>query len=233
MTEARAQIATQGLAPLIMLCNKDFPLGIAGPVAGKLSEEYYRPVIIVNMDDKTASGSSRSIPEFNIVNALNQCIGLLGRFGGHAQAAGFTMPAKNVSLLQKSLIEIAAKQLKDVDLRPRINVDAEVSLKEMDGNTFQMLQKLSPFGNGNPVPTFVSRNVKVAGCRTMGVDQQHLRLRLKQNGSGFDAVAFKLGDSLKEVSDSMDIVYNLELDRWNGAETLRLNILSFSSVASQ
>ncbi|HEX7475117.1 MAG TPA: single-stranded-DNA-specific exonuclease RecJ, partial [Dehalococcoidales bacterium] len=96
MADARAQIAAQGLAPLIMLCNREFPLGIAGPVAGKLSEEYYRPVVVVNIDDKTASGSSRSIPEFNIINALNQCTGLLGRFGGHAQAAGFTMPAKNV-----------------------------------------------------------------------------------------------------------------------------------------
>ena len=131
MTEARAQIAAQGLAPLIMLCNKEFPLGIAGPVAGKLSEEYYRPVIIVNIDEKTASGSCRSIPEFNIINALNQCAGLLGRFGGHAQAAGFTMPAKNIPLLQKTLIEIAAEQLKDVDLRPRINIDAEVSLSEL------------------------------------------------------------------------------------------------------
>ena len=80
MTEARAQIAAQGLAPLIMLVNRDFPLGIAGPVAGKLSEEYYRPVVIVNIDEKTASGSSRSIPQFNIIDALNQCGGNAGPF---------------------------------------------------------------------------------------------------------------------------------------------------------
>jgi single-stranded-DNA-specific exonuclease len=199
MTEARAQIAVQGLAPLIMLCNKEFPLGIAGPVAGKLSEEYYRPVVIVNVDDKTASGSCRSIPEFNIVNALNQCNGLLGRFGGHAQAAGFTMPARNVPLLQKSLLEIATNQLKEIDLRPRINIDAEVSLSELGNDTFQTIQKLAPFGKGNPVPTFVSRAVKVASLRTMGADQQHLRLKLKQNGSIFDAVAFKVGEDRKSV----------------------------------
>jgi single-stranded-DNA-specific exonuclease len=227
MTEARAQIAAQGIAPLIMLCNKEFPLGIAGPVAGKLSEEYYRPVIIVNIDDKTASGSCRSIPEFNIINALSQCTGLLGRFGGHAQAAGFTMPARNVTLLQKALIEIAEVQLKAVDLRPRINIDAEVSLSEMGFDTYRMMQQLSPFGKGNPVPTFVSRSVQVTSCRTMGADQQHLRLKLKQHGSAFDAVAFKLGDSLADVSEFLDIVYNFELDRWNGAENLRLNIQSF------
>lgn len=230
MTEARAQIAVQGVAPLIMLCNKEFPLGIAGPVAGKLSEEYYRPVIIVNIDDKTASGSCRSVPEFNIINALNQCGGLLGRFGGHAQAAGFTAPARNLPLLQKALIEIAESQLQGIDLRPRINIDAEVSLSELGGRTYQMIRKLSPFGKGNPVPTFISRAVEVAGCRTMGNEQQHLRLKLKQDGTGWDGVAFKLGDSLAEVSSALDIVYNLEIDRWNGSESLRLNILSFNPI---
>jgi single-stranded-DNA-specific exonuclease len=214
-----------------MLCNRDFPLGIAGPVAGKLAEEYYRPVVIVNIDEKTASGSCRSIPDFNIINALNECSSLLGRFGGHSQAAGFTLPAKNIGQLQKALVEMAAIQLKDVDLRPRINIDVEVLLSELTEATYQTLQKLAPFGKGNPVPTFVSRGVQVLGCRTMGADQQHLRLKLKQNGTTFDAVAFKLGDSVGLVSESMDIVYNLEMDRWNGNESLRLNIQSFMAGA--
>jgi single-stranded-DNA-specific exonuclease len=228
MTEARTQIAAQGLAPLIMLVNRDFPLGIAGPVAGKLSEEYYRPVVIVNIDDKTASGSSRSIPEFNIINALNQCNGLLGRFGGHAQAAGFTMPAKNINLLKNSLIEMAAVQLKEVDMRPRINIDAEVSLSELTPETYQLIQQLAPFGKGNPLPILISRGVRVTGCRTMGNEAQHLRLKLKQDGVNYEAVAFKLGDSIKDISESLDIVYILELDRWSGVENLRLNILSFN-----
>ncbi len=228
MTEARAQITAQGLAPLIMLINRDFPLGIAGPVAGKLSEEYYRPVVIVNIDEKTASGSSRSIPEFNIINALNYCSGMLGRFGGHAQAAGFSMPAKNINLVKNSLIELAAVQLKDVDLRPHINIDAEVALSELTPENFRMIQTLSPFGKGNPVPVFVSRGVRVTGCRTMGNEAQHLRLKLKQEGTNFDAVAFKLGDEVKNISESLDIVYNLELDRWSGIENLRLNIQSFN-----
>jgi single-stranded-DNA-specific exonuclease len=233
MTEARAQIAAQGLDPLIMLCNKEFPLGIAGPVAGKLAEEYYRPVVIVNIDDKIASGSCRSIPEFNIIEALNRCTDLLGRYGGHAQAAGFTLPAKNITLLQKAMIGLAREQLKDVELHPRIDIDAEVSLSDLGGNTFQSIQRLAPFGKGNPPPTFVSRSVQVANCRTMGNEQQHLRLKLKQHGSNFDGVAFKLGEMLADVSNSLDIVYNLEIDRWGGVENLRLNILSFSPNLEQ
>ncbi len=233
MAEAHEQIIAQGQAPLIMLCNRGFPLGIAGPVAGKLVEEFYRPVVIVNIEDKTASGSCRSIPEFNIIDALNQCSSLLGRFGGHAQAAGFTLPSKNVNQLQKALVEMAAVQLKDVDLCPRINIDAEVSLAELTDGVYQMLQTLAPFGKGNPVPTFISRGVQVQSCRTMGADQQHLRLRFKQNGAAFDAVAFKLGDSVSQVSESMDIVYNLEMDRWNGNENLRLNIQSFNAAVGK
>jgi single-stranded-DNA-specific exonuclease len=232
MNEAHAQIAAQGLAPVIMLCNTEFPLGVAGPVAGKLVEEYYRPVVVVNIDDKNASGSCRSIPEFNIIQALNQSSGLLGRFGGHAQAAGFTMPAKNIPLLQKALADLAAEQLKDVDLRPRLNIDVEVELKDLGGDTYQTIQKLSPFGKGNPTPTFVSRSVEVMDLRTMGADQQHLRLKLKQKDSTFDAVAFKVGEARAEISPALDIVYNLEIDRWSGSDNLRLNIISFNPALS-
>jgi single-stranded-DNA-specific exonuclease len=227
MMEARTQIAAQGLAPLIMLCNTEFPLGIAGPVAGKLAEEYYRPVIICSVDDKSASASCRSIPEFNIINALNQCSGLLGRFGGHAQAAGFTAPSRNLPLLQKTLIEIAESHLKGVDLRPRLDIDFEIALPELGGETYRLIQKLAPFGKGNPLPTFISRAVEVASCRTMGNGQQHLRMRLRQHGTMWDGVAFRQGDSLSDVGDFLDIAYNLELDRWGGSENLRLNILSF------
>jgi single-stranded-DNA-specific exonuclease len=183
-------------------------------------------VIIVNIDDKTASASCRST-RFNIIEALNKCSGLLGRFGGHAQAAGFTAPAKNLPQLQKALIELAENQLKGVDFRPRINIDAEVSLSRLGGNTFKVIQKLAPFGKGNPLPMFLSRGVEVVGCRTMGNGQQHLRLRLKQDGTVWDGVAFKFGDSLSEVTSSLDVVYNLELDRWSGSDNLRLNIQSF------
>ena len=122
---------------------------------------------------------------------------------------------------------MAAAQLKDVDLRPYINIDAEVSLSELTPETYQMIQTLAPFGKGNPVPTFVSRGVRVIGCRTMGNEAQHLRLKLKQEGANFEAVAFRLGDEAKNMSESLDIVYNLELDRWSGVENLRLNIQSF------
>jgi single-stranded-DNA-specific exonuclease len=233
LAEAKQQIAAAGVAPLIVVSSTDYPLGIAGPVAGRLADEYYRPVIVVKLDDKSCSGSCRSIPEFNIIAALNQCSDLLSRFGGHAQAAGFTILTKNLPLFQECLSQIVAHQLEGVDLHPRIDIDAEVSLGELGGNTFQTIQKLAPFGKGNPVPTFLSRSVEVTDCRTMGSGQEHLKLKLRQGGMRWDSVAFRAGESKGDVSPLLDIVYNLEADRWSGEESLRLNILSFAPADSE
>lgn len=227
-TEAKEQVLARGLTSLLMICSTEYPIGVAGPVASKLSEEFYRPVVIVRMDDKTSSGSCRSIPEFNIIAALNRCSDQMNRFGGHAQAAGFTLPTDNLPQLQECLLSLADEQLKGVDLRPRVDIDTEVSLPELGGDTYRMIQSLAPFGKGNPTPTFLSRGVQMMDCRTMGNGADHLRLKLKQSGTVWSGVAFGLGDCFKEVSPALDIVYNLETDLWCGVESLRLNIVGFA-----
>jgi len=230
LAKAREQILAQGISPLLIATDRDYPIGIAGLVAGRLSEEFYRPTIIVRTGEQLSSGSCRSIPEFNIILALQQCSNLLSYFGGHSQAAGFTLPTKNLARLQQILSQLATSQLEGVDLRPHLDIDAEATLPELTGDTFQTIQKLAPFGRGNPAPTFLSRRVEVVNCRTMGNSGEHLRLKLKQGDAVWDGVAFRLGNSLAEISSPLDIVYNLEIDRWRGEETLRLNILDFAPV---
>ena len=228
LTKAREQILAKGISPLLIATDRDYPVGIAGLVAGRLSEEFYRPTIIIKTGEQLSSGSCRSITEFNIILALQQCSHLLSQFGGHSQAAGFTLPTKNLARLQQTLSQLAATQLAGIDLQPQLDIDAETTLPELTGNTFQIIQKLAPFGRGNPLPTFLSRRVEVANCRTMGNSREHLRLKLKQGGAVWDGVAFRLGNYLAEVSSPLDIVYNLEIDRWRGEERLRLNILDFA-----
>lgn len=184
--------------------------------------------MVIELGEKVSSGSCRSIPEFNIVAALGKCADLLTQFGGHSQAAGFTLPTENLPRLQHMLADIAASQLAGANLRPTIDIDAGVALSELAGNTFQLTQQLAPFGCGNPPPTYLSRGAEVLACRTMGLDNGHLRLKVKQSDSVWDAVAFGLGNCCQEVVPFMDIVYNLEVDRWGGRETLRLNILDFA-----
>jgi len=228
LTKAREQILAQGISPLLIATDRDYPVGIAGLVASRLSEEFYRPTIIIRTGEQLSSGSCRSITEFNIILALQQCSHLLSQFGGHSQAAGFTLPTKNLARLQQTLSQLAATQLAGIDLQPQLDIDAETTLPELTGNTFQIIQKLAPFGRGNPLPTFLSRRVEVTNCRTMGNSGEHLRLKLKQGGAVWDGVAFRLGNYLAEVSSLLDIVYNLEIDRWRGEERLRLNILDFA-----
>ena len=229
--KAKEQVLAQGISPLLIASDKDYPAGIAGLVAGRLSEEFYRPAIVIKTGEKISSGSCRSIPEFNIISALNQCSRFLDHFGGHSQAAGFTLPTKNLTHFQQHLSQLAATQLDGVDLRPHLDIDVEVALPELGGNTFQIIQQLAPFGRGNLPPNFLSRRVEVVNCHTMGNSGEHLRMKLKQGGTVWDGVGFRLGNYLAEVSSPFDIVYNLEVDRWGGAEKLRLNILDFAPAS--
>lgn len=228
LDRAREQVLTEGISPLLVAGGHDYPPGIAGLVAGKLAEEFYRPVIITRTGEKVTTGSCRSIPEFNIIAALKGCRHLLSQFGGHSQAAGFTLPTRNLAPLQDAMRQIADEQLAGADLRRSLDIDVSLSLPELGGDTFQTTQMLAPFGKGNPLPTFLSRRVEVSNCRVMGNGGEHLRLTLKQGGSVWDAVAFRLGGCIGEICPHLDIVYNLEVDRWNGAERLRLNILDFA-----
>ncbi len=229
LAKAREQVLAQGISPLLIARGKDYPVGITGLAAGRLTEEFYRPAIVIKSGEQVSSGSCRSIPEFNVIAALNRCSRLLDQFGGHSQAAGFTLPTKNLARFEESLSQLAAAQLADVDLRPRLDIDAEVALPSLGGETIRAIQQLAPFGQGNPLPAFLSRGVGIADCRTMGSKGEHLRMKLKQGGTLWDGVAFRLGDRLPEVSSPLDIVYNLGVDRWRGEERLRLNILDFSS----
>jgi len=228
LTKARKQILDQGISPLLVAADGDYPLGIAGLVAGRLAEEFYRPTIVIRTSEAVSSGSGRSIPEFNIIQALNQCSRLLSQFGGHSQAAGFSLPTKNLPELTRRLSQLAAEKLAGADLRPQLNIDAEVALPSLSGNTFNTIQMLAPFGRGNPAPTFLSQRAEVVNCRTMGSNGEHLRFRLKQGGVVWDGVGFRLGNYRDEVSSHLGIVYNLEVDRWGGEERLRLNIIDFA-----
>ena len=230
ISKAREQILAEGISPILLASDEEYPAGIIGLAAGRLREEFYRPAVVVKTGKQTSTGSCRSIPEFNITQALKQCQSLLSHFGGHPQAAGFTLPTRNLPLLKEALLRIAATKLAGVDLRPHLDIDAEVTLPKLAGDTFSSLQKLAPFGKGNPAPTFISRKVEVIDSRVIGSNGAHLKLKLRQDGTTWDGIAFHAGNYSKGVASPLDIVYNLEVDSWYGAERLRLNILDLAQA---
>jgi single-stranded-DNA-specific exonuclease len=233
LARAREQVIAMGLPPLLITADKEYPMGIAGLVASRLSEEFYRPSVVIHIADTVCHGSCRSIPEFDIIAALNKFSSYFSRYGGHAAAAGFTMPTKNLPQLEKELSALAAEKLAGVELRPHLNIDAEVKLNDLGGDVYPTTQMLAPFGHGNPVPIFLSRGVEVMERRTMGSGNEHLRMRLKQGGTVWDCVAFRLSNHKEEFAPLIDIVYNLEVDNWSGKKQLRLNVLDFKKSGGQ
>ncbi len=233
LSRAREQILAQEISPVLIAGDEDCPVGIAGLIAGRLSEEFYRPAVFIRIGEQISSGSCRSIPEFDILLALGQCQRFLSRFGGHSQAAGLALPTRNLPRFKQCLSELAASQLAGLDLRPSLDIDAEVALPDLSEDTFSAIQQLAPFGRGNPLPVFLSRQVEIINCCTMGSNGAHLRLKLQQGGTLWEGVGFGLGNFREEMSSPLDIVYNLEIDRWGGKEKLRLNILDFAPAGME
>ena len=232
LADARAKVEAQGAdRPLLMVGGEGYPSGVVGVVAGRLSEAYYRPVIVCEIGAEQVRGSARSIPEFDVTAALTQCCDLLSRFGGHPMAAGFTAPLENLGPLHDRLLEIAQAHLAGLDLRRSIAIDAQVRLDSLGGGAFSMMQRLAPFGRANPLPTFLSRGVAVEECRCVGGKGEHLKLKIRTNNVVWDTIGFRQGYLVGEVTPTIDIVYNLQVDQWSGGERLQLNMLDFAPRA--
>jgi single-stranded-DNA-specific exonuclease len=227
--KARRQILEDGADRVILMASDaDYPPGVIGLVAGRLADEFYRPVILFKIGVDTCRGSARSIPEFDLMQAFKSCHHLLTRYGGHARAAGFNMYTRDMQQLQKRLRSLAEEQLTGLDLRPHIDIDAEVSLSAFAGGTFEEMRQLEPFGMGNPVPVFLSRKVEVVEQKLVGSQNDHIKLKLRQDGIVWDTMGFRMGNYLGELARHIDVVYSVEVDNFNGKGQLRLNLLDFS-----
>ncbi len=222
-SRAREQVLARGAdTPLLWVEGEEYPLGLVGIVAGRLVEEFHRPVVVVGRGEEASRGSARSIPEFDIIAAFTENAGLMSRFGGHPAAAGFTIPTPNLAPLYQSLMNRATKELSGRDMRPELPIDIELPLEALDGSTFSMVQRLAPFGQGNPTPNFLSPRARVADCRTMGNDGDHLRLKLQAGANIWDAVGFNMGHLADSVTQDIDVVYYLGLDTWGGQVRIKL-----------
>jgi len=228
LSRAREKLAARLHLPVLIEGDESYSIGVIGLVAGKLADEFYKPAIIISLGPELCQGSCRSIPEFDVTAALEECHNLLTTFGGHPLAAGFTVTRQNLAQLEERITRLATDQLGHLDLRPEIVIDAELPLATFSGETFNLMQKLGPFGRGNPQPTFLTRQVEVVECRNFGNQGEWLRLKLKQGNITWQAVDFESRRTREEIPSYMDIVYNLEKSRWNGEEVLGLNLRDFA-----
>lgn len=219
------EAVSSGMSKVIVLAGVNWNVGVIGIVAAKILDRFYRPVIILSVNPETGSakGSARSIPGFDIHRALTECSGLMEHFGGHQAAAGMTLPAADIPELQQRLNALAAEWLTDEDYLPVMEADLLCDLRADPVRWIAELDKMGPFGAGNPTPRFVFSGLQVHEKKTMGKEQQHLKLRLasgEQVPRAMEAVYFGCGHLMERISGTalVDVLGELTINEWNGAK---------------
>ncbi len=211
---------------VIVLSHETYHEGVIGLAASKLVETYYRPAIVMSRGKKYSKASARSISGFNIIESIRSLDEIVIGGGGHPMAAGFSIETDNIAMFSKKLDEFSSPLLTDEVLARTLKIDLELNFEQIDWGLEKKLADFEPTGIGNPRPTFMTQQVNVVNARTVGGDGRHLKLKLEKDGQIFDAIAFGMGDFYTKLlaKKSIDVVYNLEKNVWNGKKTLQLKI---------
>ena len=214
---------------ILIASKKNWLPGVVGLVAGKLKDKYNRPIILFSQENDKYVGSGRSISEFNITQALQECVEFLEKFGGHSQACGLTIIKKeNLKKFTDKITEIVNKKLKNIELVPSIEIDVKLKMKDLNWELLDELEKFEPFAEANPQPLFLVKNIKVEQIDIIGKNNNTLRFNLFQDNENYKAIAFnkaeEWGDKIK-AGDNIDIVAEFGINEWNGSRELQYKIL--------
>ncbi len=211
----------------IVLAAQGWHPGVIGIVASRVLEQYYRPTFLIALDGEKGRGSGRSIPGFHLFDALKACEMYLEQFGGHKAAAGLQIRAENVEAFREAFNAVAHERLAPEDLHPRLRVDREIEMSDVSAELWRFLAHFGPFGQGNPKPVFLARDVRLLAAPEV-VGEQHLRLRIEVgDGATPEAIAFgQAGASewLKE-SSRVDLAFQLGVRQWQGIEYVQPQVL--------
>ena len=213
--------------------KKDWHKGVIGIVASRLIEKYYRPTLVFTKSNDVLAASARSVKGYDVYNAIESCREHLIQFGGHKYAAGLTLKPENYSAFKSSFEKHVKKTIEKKMLTPTITIDEKIQLLDITPKFFRILKQFAPFGPSNKQPVFLSENLKDTGyCKTVGEDDKHLKLSLKQGNSDvFKAIAFGLGDKLSLIKNKTQFsgVFNIGENNWNGVKSIQLKLLDIKS----
>ena len=211
-----------------VLFHPEWHKGVIGIVASRLTEKYYRPTIILTESNGMATGSARSVKDFDIYNALESCSDLLEQFGGHMYAAGLTLKLENIEKFVDRFEQVVSSTIEEKMLTQEVEIDAEIKLTDITPSFFNVLRQFSPFGPGNMNPIFKSEGVRDTGMSRI-VGNNHLKLNLAQDETtryGIDGIAFQMGQYHPFIRRKIpfDICYTLEENTFNGKTSIQLNV---------
>ncbi len=222
----------------IVVFDPKWHKGVIGIVASRLTEEYYKPTVVLTESNGFASGSARSVPGFDLYKAIESCKHLLENFGGHMYAAGLTMKVENVEAFSKLFEEAVASNIEEQYTYPQIDIDAIIEFRDITPKFFRILKQFAPFGPGNMKPYFVSKNVYDFGnSKLVGRGQEHLKLELTDNSSEnvMSGIAFNMhrfNDHLKALNP-LDICYTIEENNYNNQKSIQLMIRDIKKVEKE
>jgi single-stranded-DNA-specific exonuclease len=231
-SEARRMVsedARMNNARTTVLFRQGWHKGVIGIVASRLIETYYRPtVILTESKDGFATGSARSVPGYDLYQAIESCSDLLESFGGHMFAAGLTLKQENLQLFRDRFEKFVSETIGEEHLVPSINIDEEVALEDITMEFYKDLERFQPFGPDNMAPVFASRRVKTLACLPVGTNGMHLKLTFaRPNTEPIDAIAFGQADMIELFRESggvVDIAYSVEINEFRGRTSMQLNI---------
>lgn len=216
---------------ILMAQNPNWHVGVLGLIAGKLAEKHGRPAIIMQDFGDMLTGSARSPQYFNIIEAITHCKEYLSGFGGHAQAAGFNIKKENLEAFKEKISEYAKKTLRGKELKSVLEIDCEIGEAEISFETIKKIQELAPFGIGNQKPAFLLKNVEPLFVQQVGKTADHIKFQINAGGNKYEVIAFGMGglaDKIR-VLRKIDMVFHLEINRWNNRENLQLQALDFGA----
>lgn len=208
----------------IIVGGENWHHGVIGIVSSKITDLYFKPSILLCYEDDLAKGSGRSIPGFDLHDALMKCQDSIERFGGHAMAIGITIKKENFEKFSEE-VEKVAEDAKINEIIPIINIDARIDLSEINKEIVESLKQLEPFGEGNKTPIFAFKNLKIDSIRSL-TEGKHIKMTLKDENTIIDAIGFNLGYLADEyrIGDKIDVVGNLEINSFNGVDSLQINL---------
>lgn len=209
----------------IIVGGENWHHGVIGIVSSKITEMYFKPNILLSFEeDGIGKGSGRSIPGFDLHEALMKCSDTIEKFGGHSMAVGITVKKDNLEKFKKEFEQIATQSKID-EIIPIINIDAKVDLSDIDKEMVESLKQLEPFGEANKMPVFAFKNLKIDSIRALS-EGKHLKLTLKDNNYIINAIGFNIGYLANEyrIGDKIDVAGVLEINTFNGVDNLQINI---------
>ena len=203
--------------------------GVVGIVASRLIETYYRPTIVLTESHGKLTGSARSVSGFDVYNAIDSCSNLLEQFGGHKYAAGLTLKKENLEAFIKQFEQVVSETITSEMLTPKISIDLEMSIADINKKTYRIIEQMAPFGPANSRPVFMVKGMIDNGTgRLIGQEKNHLKLALtdSDNSKTLDGIGFGMSDRFPMVQDkqSFDVCFVMDLNEWNGTTNLQLRI---------